>query len=48
MADIQDYLISASMIIYIITSRTGLRKADIKFLKIIQDMGLINNIFFCY
>jgi len=46
MAEIQNYLISANMIIYIITSRTGLRQADIKFLKIIQDMGLINNIFF--
>ncbi len=43
---IQDYLLSANMLIYVISSRTGLREADIKFLTIIKRMGIINNIFF--
>ncbi|MBF0258065.1 MAG: dynamin family protein [Desulfamplus sp.] len=46
MAHIQDYLLSANMLVYVISSRTALRDADFKFLNIIQKMGIINNIFF--
>ncbi|MEA1969793.1 MAG: dynamin family protein, partial [Thermodesulfobacteriota bacterium] len=46
MAQIEDYLVSASLIIYLISSRTGLREADIRFLTIIQKMGLMDNILF--
>ncbi|MBF0468934.1 MAG: hypothetical protein HQK61_08620 [Desulfamplus sp.] len=46
MAHIQDYLLSANILVYIISSRTGLREADFKFLNIIQKMGILNNIFF--
>ncbi|MES0349147.1 MAG: dynamin family protein, partial [Desulfobacteria bacterium] len=43
---IQDYLVQAHFIIYVLSSRTGLRQADIKFLNIIKKMGLLKNIFF--
>lgn len=43
---IQDYLLHAHVIIYVLSSRTGLRQADIKFLNIIKKMGLLKNIFF--
>ena len=43
---IQDYLLSAHLIIYVVSSRTGLRQSDIKFLNIIKKMGLLKNIFF--
>jgi len=43
---IQDYLFQAHLIIYVLSSRTGLREADIKFLTIIKRMGLTKNIFF--
>ena len=43
---IQDYLVQAHLIIYVLSSRTGLRQADIKFLTIIKKMGLLKNIFF--
>ncbi len=43
---IQDYLLSAHLIIYVLSSRTGLRQSDIKFLNIIRKMGLLKNIFF--
>jgi GTPase SAR1 family protein len=43
---IQDYLLSAHLIIYVLSSRTGLRQSDIKFLNIIKKMGLLRNIFF--
>lgn len=46
MAKIQDYLLSANMLIYLISSRTGLREADIRFLKIIHKMGILGNVFF--
>ena len=46
MLQIQDYLISAHLLIYLISSRTGLREADLRFLKIIQSMGILHNIFF--
>jgi len=43
---IQNYLIETHLIIYLVSSRTGIRQADIKFLSIIKKMGLIDNIYF--
>jgi hypothetical protein len=39
-ARIQDYLVRANFIIYLISTRTGLRQADIKFLNMLKKMGL--------
>jgi GTPase SAR1 family protein len=44
MAMIQDYLQEAHLIIYVVSSRTGLREADIKFLSIIRKMGLSSTV----
>jgi GTPase SAR1 family protein len=46
LAMIQDYLRLAHLLIYVISSRTGLRRADIKFLSMIKKMGIIDNILF--
>lgn len=46
MAMIQDYLLKTHLIIYVISSRTGLRQADIRFLSIIKQMGIADNILF--
>ncbi|NVM20864.1 MAG: dynamin family protein [Desulfobacterales bacterium] len=46
LAMIQDYLIQTHLIIYALSSRTGIRQADIKFLRLIKKMGLTRNIFF--
>lgn len=46
LAMIQDYLLRTHLIIYLLSSRTGIRQADIKFLSIIKKMGLLENIFF--
>jgi len=43
---IQDYLLLTHLIIYVLSSRTGLREADIKFLSIIKKMGIMDNILF--
>lgn len=43
---IQDYLLKTNLIIYVLSSRTGIRQADIKFLSMIKKMGLLENIFF--
>ena len=43
---IQDYLIQTHLIVYVLSSRTGLRQADIKFLSLIKKMGLTKNILF--
>jgi len=43
---IQKYLFYAHLIIYVVSSRTGLRQADIKFLSMIKKMGIIDNIVF--
>ncbi len=43
---IQDYLLTANIVIYIISSRTGLREADVKFFSIIKKIGILNNLFF--
>lgn len=40
------YLQQANLILYCISSRTGLRRSDLRFLKIIQGMGLLENILF--
>ncbi len=40
------YLQQANLIIYCISSRTGLRRSDMRFLQIIQGMGLLENILF--
>jgi GTPase SAR1 family protein len=46
LAMIQDYLLLTHLIIYVISSRTGLREADIKFLSMIKKMGILDNILF--
>ncbi len=43
---VQNYLIKTHLIIYVISSRTGLRQADIRFLSMIKKMGIMDNIFF--
>lgn len=40
LAQVQDYLNQAHMLIYVVSSRTGLRQGDIRFLNIIKKMGL--------
>lgn len=46
LAMIQDYLFLTHLMIYVISSRTGLREADIKFLSMIKKMGIMDNIIF--
>jgi hypothetical protein len=46
MAMIQDYLAMAHLTIYVISSRTGLRQADIRFLSMIRKMGILNTVIF--
>ncbi len=46
LAMIQDYLLQTHLIIYVLSSRTGVRQADIKFLILIKKMGLMKNILF--
>jgi len=46
LAMIQDYLRLAHLLIYVISSRTGLRRADLKFLTMIKKMGILDNILF--
>jgi hypothetical protein len=46
LAMIQDYLIQTHLIVYVISSRTGLRQADIRFLTLMKKMGLSGNIIF--
>jgi len=48
LAQIQDYLMSANMILYVISSRMGVREADLVFLQMIQEMGLMDNILFLF
>lgn len=43
---IQDYLSTTHLIVYIVSSRTGLRDADIRFLSIIRRMGILDNTLF--
>jgi hypothetical protein len=46
LAMIQDYLALAHLTIYVISSRTGLRQADIRFLAMIRQMGLLDTLVF--
>lgn len=46
LAMIEDYLSVTHMIIYVISSRIGIRQADIRFLNLIRKMGIIDNIIF--
>ncbi len=46
LAQIISYIESANLIVYCISSRTGLRQSDISFLKIIKRLGLLENILF--
>ncbi|MDJ0886647.1 MAG: dynamin family protein, partial [Desulfobacterales bacterium] len=48
LAMIQDYLLETHFIVYVISSRTGLRRADIRFLSIIKKMGILDNILFVF
>lgn len=46
LAMIQDYLAVTHFIVYVVSSRTGLRQADIRFLSMIRDMGIMGNMLF--
>jgi len=46
LAMIQDYLQLTNLIVYVISSRTGLRRADIRFLTMIKKIGILDNILF--
>ena len=46
LAMIQDYLLLTHLIVYVISSRTGLRQADIRFLSMIRKMGIMDNTIF--
>jgi GTPase SAR1 family protein len=46
LAMIQDYLMLTDLIVYVISSRTGIRQADIRFLSMIKKMGILDNIMF--
>ena len=46
LAMIQDYLNLSHLTVYLISSRTGLREADIRFLNLIRKMGIIDNVMF--
>ena len=46
LAMIQDYLLRTHLIVYVVSSRTGLRRADIRFLSMIRKMGIMENIIF--
>ena len=46
LAMIQDYLVITHLIVYLVSSRTGLREADIRFLSMIRKMGIMDNIVF--
>jgi len=46
LAMIQDYLLRTHLLIYVISSRTGVRQADLRFLSIIKQMGILDNIMF--
>ncbi|MCU0558902.1 MAG: dynamin family protein [Desulfobacterales bacterium] len=46
LAMVQDYLRLAHLLVYVISSRTGLRQADIKFLSMISRMGILDSCLF--
>ncbi len=43
---IQEYLLVADLVVYVVSSRTGLRQADINFLSMIKKMGIIEHVMF--
>jgi hypothetical protein len=45
-AMIQDYLFSTHLTIYVVSSRIGLRQADIRFLSMIKSMRIMDNFLF--
>lgn len=46
LAMIQDYLMLAHLTVYVVSSRTGLRQADIRFLSMIRNMGILDTVVF--
>ncbi|MFW5957957.1 MAG: hypothetical protein ACOCQ0_02265, partial [Desulfosalsimonas sp.] len=46
MAMIQNYLHTSDLIIYLISSRTGIRQADLNFMSIIKQIGGMGNVVF--
>ncbi|MCF8111328.1 MAG: dynamin family protein [Desulfobacteraceae bacterium] len=46
LAMIQNYLRSSDLIIYLISSRTGIRQADLNFMSIIRQIGGMGNVVF--
>ncbi|WP_054690250.1 dynamin family protein [Desulfosarcina cetonica] len=46
LAMIQDYLSMAHLTVYVISSRTGVRQADIRFLSMIRNMGILETVVF--
>ena len=46
LAMIQDYMLQTHFIVYVISTRTGLRQADFRFLSIIRKMGIAANMLF--
>ncbi|PIE71602.1 MAG: hypothetical protein CSA22_01890 [Deltaproteobacteria bacterium] len=46
LAQVQDYLAETNLIVYVISSRTGVRRADIRFLSMIREMGILDNMLF--
>ncbi len=46
LAMIQDYLTMAHLTVYVVSSRTGLRQADIRFLSMIRKMGILETVAF--
>lgn len=46
LAMIQEYLLRTNLIIYVISSRTGVRRADVSFLSLIGEMGFSDTILF--
>jgi len=46
LAMIQQYLLEANLIIYVISSRTGIRRADVSFLTLIRQMGFADTVLF--
>jgi GTPase SAR1 family protein len=46
LAMIQDYLLTAHLVIYVISSRTGVRQADMKFLAMLKTMGMLEHLIF--
>ena len=48
LAMIQDYLLITNLIVYVISTRTGMRRADIRFISMIKKMGIMDTIIFVF